>query len=136
MLRSFPKGTLAMSFSFAEFVITKVQSDTPKPSGKPGPLMEVLSSDEYPGECFLLQVLGLMQITRHAGTKPKNRQFPSLHEMTEGGIVIRRLDPPHGLLVRHREKRQQKIDLSQYGLNWSETLALDCIASHFLCGPL
>jgi hypothetical protein len=53
-----------------------------------------------------------MQVSRHAGAKPEDRLFPPLHKMTEGGVVVRRLDPPHRLLVGHREQRQQQTQFS------------------------
>jgi hypothetical protein len=75
-------------------------------------LTKVLSADKYSSEGFLLQVFGLMQVSCHASAKPKDRLFPPLHKLTESRVVVRRLNPPHRLLVRHRDQGQQKTQLS------------------------
>ena len=87
----------------AQFVIAKVQRDAPKPGGKSRVRLKALSFFKHPREGFLLQVLGAMRVAGHARAEPANRFLPALHQLREGVMILLRLDPPHCLLVGHRD---------------------------------
>lgn len=43
---------------------------------------------------------------------PTDRRFPTLHQLSKSADIILHLEPPHGLLVGHREKRPIQGPLS------------------------
>ena len=49
-----------------------------------------------------------MQVARHSQAKPLNRTFPAADQLRERGLVVLRLDAPHGLLIGNDKERTER----------------------------
>ncbi|MDB6032374.1 MAG: hypothetical protein JWM16_2712, partial [Verrucomicrobiales bacterium] len=90
-----------------ELIVAKVQGDAPKPSGELRITSEGCPLLKHAGKSLLQQVLRRVEIPCHPDAQRPNAFLPAFHQDIKCLMVILRLDPPHGLLIRYGEERDQ-----------------------------
>src|SRR5439155_21904032 len=96
------------TFSAPQFVVAKVQGDSPQPGGKFAARLVILPLNEHASKSFLCKVLAVVRVAGHAQAKSLNRALPAADQLGKCALVILGLDAPHGLLVGDGKERAKR----------------------------